>query len=230
MISVVSLFSTRFCKFRALVRRLCCFHICFSIYLHPKFLNPDFALIEPHTNFLVACALSLRTTRRASLDRRASTGTIPQPVRSHRSVMKPANNHLRLVRQTIYEDPGNPFADEDELSGSAETGWKDFDWSRDSATDIQNGAPTPRTAAPKALEGMEKTERPRLRRSQSVFDNAEQDSSGDEYVPIRAQWRKESIAEMQEEDTKRRQSETRDTKFYGFYNDIFEDEVWRRKV
>lgn len=190
---------------------------------------------------------TLRLTKRLSIERRASTVTmpnLPSPTDRNKACMKLASsNKVVEIRQTIYEDPGNPFTEESvpampsppkARSGYDERAilaWDDSNWSRARTQSESAMIRTARDEAggPKDSFGVAKSpavlwqqeSRPKLGRSLSVFEMG-QDSNSEEYVSPRASWRKGSIAEMQLSEAQARKVEAtdRNTEFYQFYDEV----------
>ncbi|KAF2480579.1 hypothetical protein BDY17DRAFT_195087 [Neohortaea acidophila] len=159
------------------------------------------------------------------------------------------------VRQTVYEDPGNPFQENSQSNSNEDrtlqtsnpedeyyistVSTKTPEDSDESDTEDGQGImkttrisqySTPAAAKdPVADQGRSDGPRafkPDYRRSQSValpITRLWLDDENEEYVPPRALWRQQSVAAVGPVDGRyERGEDARDTKFYGFY-----DEVWR---
>lgn len=148
--------------------------------------------------------------------------------------MKLPSRKILRIRQTIYEDPGNPFADDIELARKepkysasdgkplpapptvhrelSEQTTHDSDGTQLEA-EASAGRPQVRrkpVAGPPAIQAAPSVNR----RSKSVAlpPSRSWDESEEEYVAPRTFWRKESAP-----------TSDRDTKFYGFYDEIMSD-------
>ena len=157
------------------------------------------------------------------------------------------------IRQTIYEDPGNPFADEvesEELSADTRIPVhkplppappiQEEESSRKSSLDLeayqQGMDPRVSPTVKKSIANPEASHTPALphqaessaisahRRSKSVAVPLSRPTGGsDEYVAPRTFWRKASVPTSRTLPHGESVRETgRDTKFYGFYDDILE--------
>ena len=161
---------------------------------------------------------------------------------------------LMRIRQTIYEDPGNPFTDEVDDGSVALEPWRqkplppppesedgpdDAFWRSENAgnkphaLDSSSTAPWPlqRSETMKVdmpIRGVDQTDKRAHRRSRSVGLSPPSPTE-DEYVAPRRFWRKRSVPEdeLPFEVTMDRGG-ARDTRFYGFYDDIIQDYDRRR--
>lgn len=131
--------------------------------------------------------------------------------------MKLPNRKMVRIRQTIYESPGNPFANDTELAEQVSR--LDFG---DGSNIPPHGGTTQRPASLSKPANLPSAEGPRpflYRRSMSVALPPSKSllTENDEYVPARAHWRKGSMSANHLPEAQR------DTKFYGFYDDIWRD-------
>lgn len=144
----------------------------------------------------------------------------PQGRATWPDVQSPEHGYMKLagrkrilrIRQTIYEDPGNPFADEIDWEGL----------SPGSIAPAYKPLPPPHPilshhAGPSVIRTH--------RRSKSVAVPLTGPSVGmHEYIAPRTLWRKASVptTQLPQQLESVRENE-RDTKFYGFYDDILQD-------
>ena len=149
----------------------------------------------------------------------------------------PTARKILRLRQTIYSDPGNPFADEvGIMEPSPEPGTSipalPTSFQRPFARNGEEGAvwrPTVsrkpdmrnRPATNKAIPQVNRANR----RSRSVaLPAASTSKEPEEYIGPRALWRKESAPTSGPSKTGLSKThDSRDTKFYGFYDDIMHD-------
>jgi len=149
------------------------------------------------------------------------------PTSPNPGYMKLPNHKLRRVRQTVYEDPGNPFASARTEQASTED--RDDLWRRWPLSD-----PQPSEFSGHHLRNVMASEESK----ESTSDRAEacplrsialprssapmQIQSEGEYVAPRTLWQGASArrASLQRKEQKQ---DKRDTKFYGFYDEIMSD-------
>ncbi|KAK5122484.1 hypothetical protein LTR85_004068 [Meristemomyces frigidus] len=216
---------------------------------------------------------------------RTQANSFPQDQSGHDPVSPPymilaGRKKIRKVRQTIYEDPGNPFATDEQddqtdgaisifsmpfhpgvqdptMSGHSYSkspfggvqkqpptvstahfegerqllNGRPFDDAVESPSVPSSPHPSPTAANPIHAPTPQRHGTPTIiqnhRRSVSVAVLPGQPTGGDasgEYVAPRTDWRRESLRypEPPEQIAPMRDN-TRDTKFYGFYDDILED-------
>ncbi|KAK3718911.1 hypothetical protein LTR37_004827 [Vermiconidia calcicola] len=161
---------------------------------------------------------------------------------------------LMRIRQTIYEDPGNPFTDEVDNESVASGSWRqkplppppEFEdgpdeafWRSGTAGNMSRASEAV-TSAPWPLQrpetmtvgmptrGIDSMDKRAHRRSKSVSASPPTPTE-DEYIAPRRIWRKGSVPgnELPFEVTMDR-GDARDTRFYGFYDDIMRDYDRRR--
>lgn len=113
---------------------------------------------------------------------------------------------LVRIRQTIYEDPGNPFSDEVKA---------------DPVTTPVADKPLPPDPPYLDHPWFSKSNH---RRSKSVsMSLPSPNCESGEYMPPRLYWKRQSslpsVPQIREED----RVEVRDTRFYGFYDDVMSD-------
>lgn len=131
----------------------------------------------------------------------------------HDTFITLAGDYRSGTAQARYQDPGNPFADAEESPDSPEP--------KSSVADLKlmHAPKAQRRGTPQLIKDN--------RRSMSVsiaLDLPSNHQDADIYVPVRAQWRRESIPGPPP--VARTQSERigglRDTRYYGFYDDILD--------
>ncbi|GAB7343935.1 hypothetical protein MBLNU457_1885t1 [Dothideomycetes sp. NU457] len=141
------------------------------------------------------------------------------------SYMETPDGRARAIRKTTYEDPGNPFIFEKEQSSPADVyspsvyspaekehsnqPWRSMSLRRKSysavkAADLQTLPESEPVTYPPT---------PPIKYMEPYSANSEAENS-DEYVPVRANWRRASTADDV------RLSTNRDSAFYGFYDEI----------
>lgn len=163
--------------------------------------------------------------------------------------MKLPNRKILRIRRTIYEDPGNPFADEvnfehdtsDSAAFNEQVTQVPVQDSGGATSSIATKAEVPKHRLDMAPRPFESFEIPRIkpsgpishghklpsdvrnhRRSKSVAIPAtgSMDQSNDVYVAPRTFWRRETLPTTQTQMDVDRINNARDTKFYGFYDDL----------
>ena len=142
--------------------------------------------------------------------------------------MKLPNHKLRRVRQTIYEDPGNPFTPSEERQLSVEHGddlWKI--WQRSGSSPSESSGHHLRNVMTSEEIEASSGQRAEVRRSKLIAVSplsapVGSDDDGEQYVAPRTLWRRGSERRL----SSQRGQETgdkRDTRFYGFYDEIMSD-------
>ena len=141
--------------------------------------------------------------------------------------MKLPSHKLRRVRQTVYEDPGNPFSSSREEGPSVEV--RDDKWRTWPVSD-----PWPPESSGHYLRNVmaanatdkSTAQRTEARRTKSVAlppSSALVDSDDEEqYVVPRTLWRRGS-ERRQSSQRGKDMEDKRDTRFYGFYDEIMSD-------
>ena len=158
--------------------------------------------------------------------------------------MKLPNRKVIRLRQTIYEDPGNPFADEVETNQPEESAVKSNQEALPlrppsiertlSAEPISLKWSWPAPVTYRHPSFGERTVPARIqmhRRSKSVAGPTKSPiDSPEHYVAPRSLWRRDTLPTSHgSEDAGDAKSDVRDTKFYGFYDDVLQDYGSRRK-
>lgn len=166
---------------------------------------------------------------------RDSVDTIDSLAFNRTSYMATPDGRSRAIRKTTYEDPGNPFIFEKEQSSPSEIyspsvyipvqkehddqPWRSMSLRRKSysavkAADLQTLPESEPVTYPPSPPVKWADRYPIIAEGvKSPTANTETENS-DEYVPVRANWRRASTADDV------RLSTNRDSAFYGFYDEI----------
>ena len=153
--------------------------------------------------------------------------TEPSPTSPNPGYMKLPSHKLRRVRQTVYEDPGNPFGCFQKAGVSGEDRsdlwrtWHNCDPQQSESSGYHLRNVMASEAAKQSTVG-----RAEARRSKSIAlprsGEPMEAESDEEYVAPRTLWRRKSERRASLQGRGQNQDK-RDTKFYGFYDEIMSD-------